>query len=135
MALQLSVAVRNGELDSIETTIGVSAILMIRTLAPPANCAAGDVGVILSTINLPIDWMNAAAGGVKTYIPVWQDLLADASGIAGHFRVYDNGLLACHMQGTVTLTGFGGDMTVDNTNFAINQSFTITAFTLTCGNA
>lgn len=135
MALQLSVAVRNARLNAIDATIGASAVLMIRTLAPPANCAAGDVGIVLSTVNLPVAWMNPAAGGVKTYIPVWQDLLADASGIAAHFRVYDNGLLACHMQGTVTLTGLGGDMTVDNVNFAINQSFTITAFTLTSGNA
>jgi hypothetical protein len=135
MALQFSVAVRNNRLDSIETTIGASAILMVRTLAPPASCAAADAGVVLSTVNLPANWMNAAAGGVKTYIPVWQDLLADASGVAGHFRIYDNGLLACHMQGTVTLTGGGGDMTVDNINFAANQSFTITQFTLTDGNA
>jgi hypothetical protein len=135
MALQFSVAVRNVRLDAIDTLIGASAILMIRTLAPPVNCAAADAGVVLSTVNLPVNWMNPAAGGIKTYIAVWQDLLADASGVAGHFRVYDNGLLACHMQGTVTATGGGGDMTVDNINFAVNQSFTITQFTLTDGNA
>ena len=135
MALQFSVAVRNGEADSIETTIGASAILMMRTLAPPANCAAPDVGAVLATLNLPVDWMNPAVLGTVTKNGVWQDLLADATGIVGHFRIYDNGLLACHAQGTVTATGFGGDMTVDNVNFAMNQSFTITAFAITIGNA
>ena len=39
------------------------------------------------------------------------------------------------MQGTVTATGGGGDMTVDNVVFAAGQSFTVTGFTLTAGNA
>ena len=135
MALQFSVAVRNGELDSIQVTIGLGAILMIRSGPVPANCAAPDAGAVLATLALPIVWMLPAVAGSKAYNPIWQDLLADATGIAGHFRMYDNGLVACHMQGTVTLTGFGGDMTVDNTNFALNQPFTITAFTINCGNA
>ena len=37
--------------------------------------------------------------------------------------------------GSITATGGGGDMTVDNTSFATGQSFTVTAFTLTDGNA
>jgi hypothetical protein len=40
MALQYSVTVRNARLDVVESTIGVSAILKIRTGAAPANCAA-----------------------------------------------------------------------------------------------
>ena len=39
------------------------------------------------------------------------------------------------MQGTVTVTGGGGDMTVANTSFAVGQPFEITSFTLTDGNA
>lgn len=39
------------------------------------------------------------------------------------------------MQGTVTATGGGGDMTVDNTSFASGQQFTVTGFTITAGNA
>jgi hypothetical protein len=39
------------------------------------------------------------------------------------------------MQGTVTATGGGGDMTVDNVSFAAAQAFTVTSFTLTAGNA
>lgn len=39
------------------------------------------------------------------------------------------------MQGTVTLTAGGGDMTVDNTSFASGQVFNVTGFTLTDGNA
>jgi hypothetical protein len=41
----------------------------------------------------------------------------------------------CVAQGSVTATGGGGDLTVDNVVFAAAQAFTITAFTLNAGNA
>lgn len=135
MTLQFSDTVRNAELDAIETAVGVSAILKIRTGAAPANCAAADTGTVLSTINLPSDWMAAASGGAKAKSGTWEDVSADATGTAGFFRIYDSGGVTCHMQGTVTVSGGGGDMTVDNTSFAAGQDFTITGFTLTAGNA
>jgi hypothetical protein len=135
MAIQFSVAVRNARLDAIETAIGTSAILKIRTGAPPASCATADSGTVLATINLPSDWMAAAASGSKSMQGTWEDTSADASGTAGHFRIYASDGVTCHMQGTVTATGGGGDLQVDNVNFATGQSFTITSFTLTDGNA
>jgi hypothetical protein len=135
MAIQFSVAVRNARLDAIETAIGTSAIMKIRTGAAPASCATADSGTVLATINLPSDWMANAASGSKSMQGTWQDSSADASGTAGHFRIYDSTGTTCHMQGTVTATGGGGDLQVDNTNFATGQSFTVTSFTLTDGNA
>jgi len=135
MPIQLSVAVRNARLDAVETTVGTSAILRLRTGAVPANCAAADSGTVLATLNLPSDWMAAAASGSKSLLGTWQDTSADATGTAAHFRLYDSAGTTCHMQGTVTATGGGGDMTVDNTSFATGQSFTVTSFTLTDGNA
>jgi hypothetical protein len=79
--------------------------------------------------------MAAASGGSKSKSGTWQDLSADAAGSAGHFRIYDSGGATCHMQGTATITGGGGDMILDNTNFAVGQVFTVVNFTLTAGNA
>lgn len=76
--IQLSVTVRNARLDAIETAIGTSAILKIRTGSPPANCAASDTGTVLATVNLPSDWMAAAANGSKDLSGTWQDSSADA---------------------------------------------------------
>ena len=135
MALQLSTAVRNAMLDAIETTTGVSAVLRIRTGAQPATCATADSGTVLATLTLPSDWMAAAASGSKAKSGTWQDTSADATGTAAHFRIYDSGGTTCHIQGTVTATGGGGDLTVDNTSFASGQSFTINSFTLTDANA
>lgn len=46
-----------------------------------------------------------------------------------------NGTGVCHMQGTVTATGGGGDLTVDNTSIASGQTVQLTGFTLTAPGA
>jgi hypothetical protein len=135
MAFQLSTSVRNAALDQLEATIGTSAILRIRTGAPPANCGTADSGTILAEMTLPSDWMAAASGGSKAKTGTWEDLSANNSGTAGHFRIYDSGGATCHMQGTITVTGGGGDMTLDNTSINSAQQVTITSFTITAGGA
>lgn len=135
MAIQLSATVRNARLDAIETAIGASAVLKIRTGAVPASCAAADAGTELATLALPSDWMSAASGGSKAMSGTWEDSSADATGTAAHFRLYASDGSTCHLQGAVTATGGGGDMTVDNTSFASGQKFTVTGFTLTDGNS
>jgi hypothetical protein len=135
MAIQLSTTARDNRLDSIETTVGTSAVLRIFTGSPPANCAAADSGTVLATVNCPSDWMAAASGGSKAKSGTWEDLSADNSGTAGHFRIYNSGVSTCHIQGTVTASGGGGDMIVNSTSFTAGQSFTVNTFTLTDGNA
>lgn len=135
MAVQLSETVRNARLDAFETAIGTSAVLKIRTGSPPSSIASADSGTVLATLDLPSDWMAAASGGSKAKSGTWQDSSADDAGTAAHFRIYASDGTTQHMQGTVTITGGGGDMTVDNTSFATGQNFTVTSFTLTDGNA
>ena len=135
MAIQLSVAVRNARLDAIESTAGVSAVLRIRSGAQPANCAAARSGTVLATVSLPSDWMSAASSGSKAMTGTWQDASADAAGTAGHFEIMDSTLTTCHLQGSVTATGGGGDMIVDNAVFASGQQFNVTTFSLTDANA
>lgn len=135
MAAQFSVAVRNARADSIETSIGTSPILRVRSGTVPASCAAADTGSVLATLNLPSDWMAAASSGSKAKAGTWQDASADATGTAGHFRIYDSGGTTCHIQGTITATGGGGDMTLDNVSLATGQTFTVTNFTINEGNA
>lgn len=135
MALQFSVAVRNARLDAIESTIGTSAVLKIRTGAPPATCATADSGTVLASVTCPSDWLAAASSGAKALSGSWVDSSADASGTAGHFRLYASDGTTCHAQGTVTATGGGGEMTVETVTFVATQSFSVTTFTLTDGNA
>jgi hypothetical protein len=133
MAIQFSVAVRNGRLDSFETTVGTSPTLEIRSGSAPANCAAAATGTLLASMALPSDFMAAASAGAKAIAGTWQDASADATGTAGYFRINQGG--TCHMQGTVTASGGGGDMIIDNVSIASGQQVNVTAFTLTDGNA
>jgi hypothetical protein len=132
MALQYSTAVNNARLDAIETAIGASAILRIRTGSPPATCATADSGTVLATINLPSDWMAAASGGTKAKSGTWQDASADATGTAAHWRIYDSSGATCHMQGTYGTSS--ADMIGDSVSFTAGQSFTINTFTITAAN-
>ena len=128
MAFQFSDSARNAALDAVETAIGTAPTLEIRSGAAPANCAAADSGTVLATMTLPSDWMAAASGGSKAKSGTWQDASADATGTAGHFRIKAG--VTCHIQGSVTATGGGGDMTLDNTSIASGQSVTISTFTI-----
>lgn len=133
MAFQFSVTARNNALDAIETTIGASPTLEIRSGTVPATAATADSGTLLASMTLPADWMAAAASGQKTLLGTWQDTAADAAGTAGHFRIKAGA--TTHIQGTVTASGGGGDMTLDNNILAVGQQVTITAFTITAGGA
>jgi hypothetical protein len=130
MARQFSTAVRNAWGDSFETTVGTAPKLQLRTGAPPANCEAADSGTLLNEITLPSDWLSAAASGTKSLLGTWQ-ANAVAAGNAGHYRIKDTAGTTCHEQGTITATGGGGDMTLDNVSIANAQQVTITAYALT----
>jgi len=135
MANQFSTTVRNALLDAYETAIGTSAVLKIWTGAQPATCATANSGTELCSMTLPADYMNAASGGTKTKLGTWEDLTGNAAGTAGHFRIYASDGTTCHHQGTITATGGGGNLTLDNTSIAVGQPVTITTFTWTAPGA
>ena len=134
MAHQFSVTARNARLDSIETTISTAPLLKIFTGTKPANCAAAETGTKLAELVLPSDWLAAAASGAKAKSGTWS-VAAIATGAAGHYRITDSAGTTCHIQGSVTATGGGGDMEVDNTSVASGQTVTVSTYTLTDGNA
>lgn len=138
MTHQYSVALRTAQAAAIETEIGVSPILEIWTGAMPANCAAGASGTLLAQFALPADWLAAAAAGAVGKTGTWSGaaLASIATANAGYFRICRAGSpTQCDIQGTITATGGGGDMTLDNISIAALQVVTVTGFTMTRGNA
>ena len=135
MAIQLSVAVRNGRLDAIETAVGVSPKLRIYSGSMPAATANSRTGTLLVEYALASDWAANAASGAKVLNSLPLSITAAAAGTAGYFSIMDNAGTTCHMQGTVTATGGGGDLTLDNVSIASAQTVNVTGFTLTDGNA
>lgn len=131
MTIQLSVAVRDAMLNAIETAIGTSAVLKLKTGAQPANCAAADSGTVVATFSLASDWMAASSSASKAFSSTpLTDSSADASGTLQHYRVYASDGTTCHMQGSITATGGGGDLTVDNTSVTAGQSVQITSWAI-----
>lgn len=86
-------------------------------------------------MTLPSDWLAAASSGSKAKSGTWQDTSADATGTAAHFRIYASDGTTAHIQGTVTATGGGGDLTLDNTSIASGQAITISSFSITAANS
>lgn len=135
MALQFSVELRNARLEAIETTMGTAPRLRLYAGAPPANTAAAAAGAHLAEFVLGSDWAAAAANGTKSLNALPLETTAAVAGTIGHYRFWNSGVTLCHEQGTVTATGGGGDMTVDNPTVAVNQTIRITSFTKTEGGA
>jgi hypothetical protein len=128
MTFQVADFIANAMLDAYESAIGASPILRLRTGAAPANLAAASTGTVVATMNLPADFMASAAARAKAMSGTWEDLSADNAGTVGHYEIVKaDGTTRCE-QGSVTPTGGGGDMTIDNVVVAAGQKISVTAF-------
>ena len=143
MGVQYSTVVRIAMLNSIETAIGPNARIIFYTGAKPALCSDAPTGTVVATLALTGnsgDWMSEASASAnivtKTKNPAssWSST-ASSAGTVGYYRIYDSTVSVCHEQGTVTATGGGGDITLDNVVVALNQTITITSKVITAGNA
>lgn len=135
MTIKLSATVRNARLDAIETAVGTAAVLKLRTGAPPTNITDADSGTVVASYTLASDWAAAASGGSKSFSNTPLSVAASATGTLGHYRLYASDGTTQHMQGTITATGGGGDMTVDNTSVTSGQTVNVTSWSITDGNA
>jgi hypothetical protein len=125
MTIQDSVTVRNAMADSRETTVGTSPILQLRTGSPPADCATADSGTLLVAMNLPSDWLTAAAAGLKSKAGTWSGTGA-AAGTVGHFRIKNTAGSVTHQQGTA---GAAVPLTTSAATAANGNVLTFTATT------
>lgn len=138
MAINYSTALRNAQLDTIETTISTTPKLRIYSGSKPTATSDAATGTLLCTITLPSDWLAAASSGSKAKSGTWSGTGASAAGAgtnAGYFRILETTETTVHIQGTITATGGGGDMTMNNISIADGQSVEVTGFTVTAGNA
>lgn len=126
MTLRYSTTLRDNQAAQIQATVSTSGVLKVFSGAEPASCAAADPAGLLATIALPSTFLTNSSG-VTTISGTWS-AAATGAGTAASWRIYD-GSSVCHVQGDTT------DMSFDNTNISIGQVITITAFTVTRGNA
>lgn len=134
MAVLITDAAARAILDTGYDTAFDAGVLEIRTGAPPGPGAA-PAGTLLWSEALPADAFAASSGRSKQKNGTWE-AAAVATGTAGHYRLKASGDTGAATQnekrqeGTVTITGGGGDMTIDNTSIATSQSVTVTSFSV-----
>jgi hypothetical protein len=128
MALTHTTAVRNGLADYISTQVNAG--------TPP-----GKLKIYKTSIDNPTDTnllvallfstssFAAASGGVITANAI-ATVNATAAGTAAFF-IFTNAANTEILRGTVTATGGGGDITITNTNIAVNDPISVTSLTWT----
>lgn len=134
MALTHTDEAANTALDAMYDQFDGGKLRIFSGAAPGAGAA--ESGTLLVSEDLPADAFAAAASGSKAKLGTWQ-AVGLAAGVAGYFRLVaagDTGAASeaqAREEGTVTATGGGGDMTLDNTSIAVDQVVTITGYTRT----
>lgn len=132
MSISISTTARNAACDAVVDLIDGGAgagTIDIRTGSKPATVATTATGTLLATVTLADPAFGSASSGAAAGTDP-SAVTAVADGTAGWFRVKDsNG--AGIMDGTVTATGGGGDMTLSTTSITTGLSVDITSLTVT----
>ena len=129
MAFDFNTDALTDSLAFLATTFPQNSVLEIRTGAPP-GVANAPSGTLLVSYTLGASPWAAAAGAARALASLPLTANASAGGTAGHFRLR-NAADTRRIEGSVTATGGGGDLTLDNTNIASGQQVQITGFTVT----
>lgn len=128
--MQLSTTQRNNRLNNLVSNIGTGAKLKIYTGSAP-GVGNSATGTLLSTISLPSTAWTVASG-VATLSGTWQDTSAAASGTPGYWRITDSTGATVYAEGTAGVSS--GELSF-TTTISLGGTVTVTAFTLTEGNA
>lgn len=134
MAIKQTTAVRNAQLDALSTQIGASARLRIYSGARPANA---NTAITTQTMLVELTcnataFAAAASGGVLTANAISNGTAA-ANGTASFFRLWQSNGTTAIMDGDVAASG--ADLNLNNTSIATGQTVSVTAFTITDGDA
>jgi hypothetical protein len=120
MTLRASTALRTKIIDTgINDAFDTDGRINFYSGAQPASADAASTGTLLATVTLPADVWAAAVTGTATGNAI-TDVSVATSGTVGWFRIYKNAdspssavATLRRLDGAVTATGGGGDMTFD----------------------
>lgn len=133
MATRISTAARNAAANAIVDLLDGGAgagTIQIRTGSQPASANDAATGTLLGTLTLSDPAFGNAATGVATASEITSDSSADATGTAGWFRALDS-TGATVLDGSITATGGGGDLTLDSVSIVAGGTIAVTSWTVT----
>lgn len=134
MATRIAQASAKAACDAVVDLLDVGGAghIEIRTGSQPATTDTAATGTLLGTLTLS----NPAFGNATTASPsvatasaITSDTTADATGTAGWFRAYSGGGTAV-IDGSITATGGGGDMTLDSTSIVAGGTIAVSSWTV-----
>lgn len=134
MAIKQTTAVRNAQLDALNSQTGTSAKLRIYNGTRPANAntaITSQTMLVELTCNATA-FAAAASGGVLTANAISNGTAA-ATGTASWFRLWQSNGTTAIMDGDVSTSG--ADVNLNNTSIATGQTVSVTSFTVTDGDA
>src|SRR5882672_3953107 len=124
MTLRYNSALRTAQATAIATEAGSGAQIKLYTGTQPASVAAAATGTLLGTL-VVAGTFGTAATGVLTFNTVTSDTSADNPGTAGWFRVMKSDGTTGVLDGAITATGGGGDMTLNTTTVTAGGTIAI----------
>jgi len=136
MVLKYATALRNAQQDALATFAGNSGLLRIFAGTQPTDPQT-PIGAqtVLGTLTMNATAFSAALNGVLTANAITQDSAADNTGTASFFRLFKSDGNTAVMDGTITATGGGGDMTLNTVSIVVGGPISCTGFAITRGNA
>lgn len=134
MAIRLPPASRNAGANAVADLLDggpAPGTIDIRTGAQPAAATDAASGTLLATLTLNDPAFGAAVNGVKTLsVAPAVTTPGIAAGTAAWFRAKDS-TGATVMDGAITATGGGGDLTLSTTAISVGLTVRITGGTVT----
>lgn len=132
MATRISAAVRSAMVAAVTALIDggpAAATIQIRSGAQPASVATAASGTLLATVTVADPAFAAPVNGVATANAIPASTVS-ATGSAGWFRVLDSAGVAI-LDGSITISGGGGDMTMATVSLVATGTLNITSWTIT----
>lgn len=134
MAIVLSTTCRNNMLDAITTSVGNGGKLKIYDGTKPAGPGTAiTTQVLLAELTCGTPFAGSASSGVLTLSAI-TSATASASSSATWFRITTSGGSTGVIDGSVTATGGGGDLTFPTTTVTSGITVSISSATFTAGN-
>lgn len=121
--LKIDTTIRSNMMDEITAAAGSSAKILLYSGSQPAGGGATSA-TLLGTLTCASTFAAAASGGVLTLNAVTGDSSADATANCSWFRLTTSADVWV-LDGDVTITSGGGDLTLDSTSIVIGGTISL----------
>lgn len=129
--INLAAATKTARATALNTAIGTSAIIEIRTGSPPATPDTAVTGTLLGTLTGNASAFGTVSGSVLTAGTITQDSSADSTGVAGYCRIKTSGGTAIVDVDISTTAAGTGTMLMNTTSIVTGGPIQITSCTFT----